>query len=173
MLYKEDDASHIKLIDFGLAKRVVPNEIMNKPNGTPYYIAPEVLKGSYTTQCDVWSMGVIMYIMLCGKPPFGGKHNKDIINNVLNGSYSMKNEIWNSVSDDAKDLIGKLLERSADMRLTAEEAFNHTWITNERNKENDLVKLDPQMFSNMENYIKHSKLRQSTLTYIASRIPES
>ena len=85
LLYKEDDPSHIKLIDFGLAKRVNPNEIMNKPNGTPYYIAPEVLKGSYTTQCDVWSMGVIMYIMLCGKPPFGGKQNKDIINNVLNG----------------------------------------------------------------------------------------
>ena len=119
LLYKEDDPSHIKLIDFGLAKRVNPNEIMNKPNGTPYYIAPEVLKGSYTTQCDVWSMGVIMYIMLCGKPPFGGKQNKDIINNVLNGSYSMKSEIWNSVSSDAKDLISKLLERSADLRLTA------------------------------------------------------
>ena len=49
LLYKEDDDSHIKLIDFGLAKRVIPNEVMNKPNGTPYYIAPEVLKGSYTT----------------------------------------------------------------------------------------------------------------------------
>ena len=128
LLYKEDDASHIKLIDFGLAKRVVPNEIMNKPNGTPYYIAPEVLKGSYTTQCDVWSMGVIMYIMLCGKPPFGGKHNKDIINNVLNGTFSMKSEIWGTVSNDAKDLISKLLERSADMRLTAYEAFEHPWI---------------------------------------------
>ena len=125
MLYKEDDPSHIKLIDFGLAKRVNPNEIMNKPNGTPYYIAPEVLKGSYTTQCDVWSMGVIMYIMLCGKPPFGGKQNKDIINNVLNGSYSMKSEIWNSVSSDAKDIISKLLERSADLRLTAQESYDH------------------------------------------------
>lgn len=69
-----------------------------------------------------------MYIMLCGKPPFGGKTNKDIINNVLNSTYSMKNEIWTTVSDDAKDLIGKLLERSADMRLTAQEAFDHPWI---------------------------------------------
>lgn len=109
LLYKEDDDSHIKLIDFGLAKRVIPNEVMNKPNGTPYYIAPEVLKGSYTTQCDVWSMGVIMFIMLCGKPPFGGKQNKDIINNVLHGSYSFKSEVWNSVSPDAKDIIGNLL----------------------------------------------------------------
>ena len=111
LLYKEDDDTHIKLIDFGLAKRVEPNEIMNKPNGTPYYIAPEVLKGSYTTQCDIWSMGVIMYIMLCGKPPFGGKQNKDIINNVLNSTYSMKNEVWNSISNDAKDMISKLLQR--------------------------------------------------------------
>jgi calcium-dependent protein kinase len=73
-------------------------------------------------------MGVIMYIMLCGKPPFGGKQNKDIINNVLNSTYSMKSEIWNSVSNEAKDLISKLLERSADMRLTAQEAFDHPWI---------------------------------------------
>ena len=98
---------------------------MNKPNGTPYYIAPEVLKGSYTTQCDVWSMGVIMFIMLSGKPPFGGKTNKDIINNVLNGSYSMKYEVWNTVSNEAKDLIQKILVRSADVRLTSQEAYEH------------------------------------------------
>jgi calcium-dependent protein kinase len=64
-------------------------------------------------------MGVIMYIMLCGKPPFGGKTNKDIINNVLNGSFNMKSELWNTISDDAKDIITKLLNRSADIRLTA------------------------------------------------------
>ena len=92
---------------------------MNKPNGTPYYIAPEVLKGSYTTQCDVWSMGVIMFIMLCGKPPFGGKTNKDIIKNVLNGSYNMKGDVWKNISNDAKDLISKILVRSADIRLTS------------------------------------------------------
>ena len=83
LLYNTDDDSHIKLIDFGLAKRVGQNEVMNAPNGTPYYIAPEVLKGSYTTQCDNWSMGVLLFIMLSGKPPFGGKTNKEIIDNVL------------------------------------------------------------------------------------------
>lgn len=173
LLYKKDDDSHIKLIDFGLAKRVVPNEIMNKPNGTPYYIAPEVLKGSYTTQCDIWSMGVIMFIMLCGKPPFGGKTNKDIINNVLNGSYNMNHEVWSTVSDDSKDLISKLLQRSADMRLTAQEAFDHPWIQQERDKENNLVELNPGIVQNMEHYMHQAKLRQTTLAYIASRIPES
>ena len=88
MLYKENDESHIKLIDFGLAKKVCGVELMTSTNGTPYYIAPEVLKGSYTTQCDNWSMGIVMYIMLCGKPPFGGENNNEILNNVLSGAYN-------------------------------------------------------------------------------------
>ena len=128
LLYNENDDSHIKLIDFGLARKVGQNEIMNAPNGTPYYIAPEVLRGSYTTQCDNWSMGVVLFIMLSGKPPFGGKSNKEIIDNVLKGEYSFKNPVWEHISDEAKDLIAKLLERQADCRLTAEEAYNHPWI---------------------------------------------
>lgn len=78
---------------------------MNAPNGTPYYIAPEVLKGSYTTQCDTWSMGVVMFIMLSGKPPFGGKGNKEILNNVLTGKYDFSGPQWTDISADAKDLI--------------------------------------------------------------------
>mmetsp|Transcript_96330 Transcript_96330/g.132515 ORF Transcript_96330/g.132515 Transcript_96330/m.132515 type:complete len:232 (+) Transcript_96330:265-960(+) len=128
LLYKENDDSFIKLIDFGLAKRVCKNEVMNAPNGTPYYIAPEVLKGSYTTQCDNWSMGVVMFIMLSGKPPFGGKSNKEIIDNVLKGEYNFNHPVWSVISDEAKDLIKKLLDRQADMRLTSEEAYNHPWI---------------------------------------------
>ena len=111
LLYNENDDSHIKLIDFGLARKVGQNEIMNAPNGTPYYIAPEVLRGSYTTQCDNWSMGVVLFIMLSGKPPFGGKSNKEIIDNVLRGQYSFSNPVWENISDVAKDLIAKLLER--------------------------------------------------------------
>ena len=99
------------------------NEVMNAPNGTPYYIAPEVLKGSYTTQCDNWSMGVVLFIMLSGKPPFGGRSNKEIIENVLKGTYSLASPVWEKISDSAKDLISKLLDRQADMRLTAEEAY--------------------------------------------------
>ena len=135
LLYKEDDDSHIKLIDFGLAKQIEANEVMNAPNGTPYYIAPEVLKGSYTTQCDNWSMGVVLFIMLSGKPPFGGKTNKEIIDNVLKGTYSFSNPVWDQISDDAKDLIQKLLNKQADERLTAEEAYAHPWIQQQKDKE--------------------------------------
>ena len=101
---------------------------MTTPNGTPYYIAPEVLKGSYTTACDNWSMGVVMYIMLSGKPPFHGKDNNEILNNVLHGSFDFKSPVWEQISDLAKDLIKNLLCRNADERLTATEAYNHPWI---------------------------------------------
>ena len=72
LLYSADDDSHIKLIDLGLAKRVGANEVMNAPNGTPYYIAPEVLNKNYNEKCDIWSAGVITYILLSGMPPFNG-----------------------------------------------------------------------------------------------------
>ncbi len=84
---------------------------MNTPNGTPYYIAPEVLKGSYTTQCDTWSMGVVMYIMLSGRPPFGGKNNNEILQSVMEGKYDFTAQNWTLVSEEAKDLISKLLEK--------------------------------------------------------------
>jgi calcium-dependent protein kinase len=109
LLYQDNDDSHIKLIDFGLAKKVSKNELMTTPNGTPYYIAPEVLKGSYTTQCDNWSMGVVMYIMLSGRPPFGGKNNNEILQNVLHGTFDFSATVWQSISSEAKDLISNLL----------------------------------------------------------------
>lgn len=101
---------------------------MNAPNGTPYYIAPEVLKGSYTTQCDNWSMGIVLFIMLSGKPPFGGKSNKEIVDNVLKGSYNYDNPVWAKISDPAKNFIDSLLNKQADERLTATEAYNHPWL---------------------------------------------
>lgn len=145
---------------------------MTAPNGTPYYIAPEVLKGSYTTQCDNWSMGVVLFIMMSGKPPFGGKSNKEIIDNVLKGQYSFKNPVWDHISDTAKDLIAKLLERQADERLTAEEAYNHPWIQQQREKEFADVEISKDVFSNMENYMNAVQLKRTTLSFIASRIPE-
>ena len=73
-------------------------------------------------------MGIVLFIMLSGKPPFGGKANKEIIENVLRGSYNYNNPVWENISDLAKDFINKLLCREADERLTAEEAYNHPWL---------------------------------------------
>ena len=145
---------------------------MNAPNGTPYYIAPEVLKGSYTTQCDNWSMGVVLFIMLSGKPPFGGKANKEIIDNVLRGTYNYNNPVWENISAEAKDLIDKLLNKQADERLTAEEAYNHPWLAQQREKEFGNVAISMDVFTNMQSYMDSVQLKRTTLSLIASRIPE-
>ena len=118
-MYRENDDTHIKLIDFGLGKRLNPRGIRDGQGGSPFYMAPEVLKGSYTKKCDVWSMGVVMYTMLCGEPPFWGRNNKEILNNVKKGEFKMRGKVWDRVSHIAKDLVGKLLQKCPENRLTA------------------------------------------------------
>lgn len=172
LLYQEDDDSHIKLIDFGLAKKVTKDELMTTPNGTPYYIAPEVLKGSYTALCDNWSMGVVMYIMLSGKPPFTGKDNNEILHNVLHTQFDFKTPVWEQISEQAKDLISKLLCRNADERLTAEEAFNHPWIQQQKDLEEHSLKISSEVFDNMMDYMESINMKKTSLHFLASRIPE-
>lgn len=101
---------------------------MNRINGTPYYIAPEVLKGSYDEKCDVWSCGVILYIFLCGYPPFNGESDSDIMKAVKKGVYEMPEEEWDSVSKDAKDLVRGMLCLDTKKRLSAKDCLNHPWI---------------------------------------------
>ena len=86
--------------------------------GTPYYVAPEVLKGNYDKQCDVWSLGVILFVFLCGYPPFYGDNNDEILQMVARQEVEYDGEEWDSISNDAKDLINKLITRP-ERRLTA------------------------------------------------------
>lgn len=88
--------------------------------GTPYYIAPEVIKKSYNEKCDLWSAGVIMFILLSGHPPFGGRNENQIMQKVQSGKYNFNNPVWNNISDDAKNLIDSLLERDVSKRFSAE-----------------------------------------------------
>jgi calcium-dependent protein kinase len=82
LLDTEGENGIIKVIDFGTSQKFDPNQKMNQTYGTPYYIAPEILQGEYTERCDVWSCGVILYILLCGKPPFDGDTDEEILKNV-------------------------------------------------------------------------------------------
>lgn len=95
--------------DFGLAARAGPTTVLATKAGTPYYVAPQVLQGKYTYKCDMWSAGVIMYILLCGYPPFHGDNDAEILAKVKSGKFSFNDQDWKNVSMEAKDLIRKLL----------------------------------------------------------------
>jgi calcium-dependent protein kinase len=101
---------------------------MNQKYGTPYYIAPEVLKRHYDEKCDIWSCGVILYVLLCGYPPFNGANDKEIMEKVEKGEYKLYGAEWEHVSEEAKIFLRDLLEVEPERRLTAEQAFNHAWI---------------------------------------------
>lgn len=102
----------IKVIDFGTSQVFDEKKHeMHKMYGTPYYIAPEVLTGKYTEKCDIWSIGVILYVMLSGKAPFNGSNDREILKKVAAATYSFSGEIWSKRSEDVKNFIRKLLEK--------------------------------------------------------------
>jgi len=108
----QEDNSEVKLIDFGLSKRYEIWEAYMKMTavvGTPFYIAPEVLKGSYGKECDILSLGIMLYVFLCGYPPFEGASPQEILTNVSVQELPFAPENWDSISVLAKDLVSKLL----------------------------------------------------------------
>ncbi|CDW87482.1 protein kinase domain containing protein [Stylonychia lemnae] len=170
MLKNKDDITNIKLIDFGLAKDFSEQQAMQTPSGSPYYIAPEVFSSKYNEKCDLWSIGVVLYILLSGKVPFPGESNKEIIENVVKGDYHFNHEAFLSVSALAKDLIKKLLVKDIDQRYSAVEAYNHPWIQkSEEILDNEIA---AEAFDNMKNFMQAVNLKKTTLIYLASKLPE-
>jgi serine/threonine protein kinase len=120
--------SDIKLIDFGLSRRLRHGEErMSNRVGTCYYMSPEVLKHEYDNACDVWSVGVVAYILLCGYPPFNGS-NDMIQESILKGSLCFSGKGWGDKSNDAKDFISCLLRKDVN-RLSAQQALRHPWLS--------------------------------------------
>ena len=98
---------------------------MHQTYGTPYYIAPEILAGEYNEKCDVWSCGVILYILLCGRPPFDGENDDEILENVSKGIYKISGPIWSKVSVEGIDLVRKMLMFDPEKRISANAAMTH------------------------------------------------
>ena len=127
---KDESTAVIKIIDFGLSRHDhdVKQGIMNTKVGTPYYVAPEVLNREYTKSCDIWSIGVITYILLCGYPPFYGDTDNQIFDAVRTARFDFPSPDWDGISDSAKDFVSALLQRTPSNRPTAASALEHAWI---------------------------------------------
>ncbi|XP_059800432.1 MAP kinase-activated protein kinase 2-like [Hemitrygon akajei] len=134
LLYTTKDFNAVlKLTDFGFAKETTLHNSLATPCYTPYYVAPEVLgPEKYDKSCDMWSLGVIMYILLCGYPPFYSNHGLAISpgmkKRIRMGQYEFPNPEWSEVSEEAKDLIRQVLKTDPTERMTITEFMNHPWI---------------------------------------------
>ncbi|CAG5120428.1 unnamed protein product [Candidula unifasciata] len=146
LLYSDKtDKGILKLTDFGFAKEIGQRKSLQTPCYTPYYVAPEVLgPEKYDKSCDMWSLGVIMYILLCGYPPFYSNHGAAISpgmkKRIRNGQYEFPNPEWSRVSSEAKDLIRGLLRTDPDKRLDIVQVMQNKWVA-----DNTLVPPTPLM----------------------------
>jgi len=119
----------VVLSDFGLSKIMGEETMMSTACGTPYYVAPEVLSASgYDREVDLWSIGVITYLLLCGFPPFYGESLPEVFEQIMKAEFDFPDPYWTEISKEAKDFISKLLVVDAKKRLTAVQALQHPWV---------------------------------------------
>lgn len=118
----------IKLIDFGFATKCNDRERLKGKIGTPYYVAPEVLKGTYGKECDMWSLGIMTYYMLIGDPPFNAESDSELFETIIMTDVPYHQDYWSNVSPLWMDFLKKLLVKEPEYRLTAREAACHPWI---------------------------------------------
>ncbi|KAG2536059.1 calcium-dependent protein kinase 9-like [Panicum virgatum] len=164
---KSEDAQ-LKAIDFGLSVFFKPGERFTEIVGSPYYMAPEVLRRNYGPEVDIWSAGVILYILLCGVPPFWAETEQGVARAILRGSLDLQREPWPRISEGAKSLVRQMLQMDPRKRPTAQQVLEHPWLQNERKAPNvplgDVVRARLQQFSAM------NKLKKKAMRVIAEHL---
>ena len=160
----------LKIIDWGCAMSFSKNKKMTEADGTAYYIAPEVLNENYDEKCDVWSCGVILYIMLCGYPPFNGETDEEIFEQVKKGKIEYPKEEWNNVSKEGKDLVEQMLKYDPNKRLSAKESLAHPWFSKFKGQTKTDKKMAKNVLSNMKRFKKNRKLEQATVSFIINQL---
>jgi calcium-dependent protein kinase len=161
-----DVHSKLKLIDFGLAKSISKEKLMTTKTGTCYYVSPEILTGPYTSKCDIWSLGVILFMMLSGYPPFDGETDRDILEAVKRGNLQFAEPVWDLISDSAKDLLSHLLDRDPEARYSAEQVIGHRWFSQFINSPETPAVVDTTM---LKMYQTSVKFRKAVLNYMATQ----
>ena len=170
----EDGFYRVKVCDFGTSKAFKIGDTEKQLVGSAYYIAPEVIQKKYNLKCDLWSCGVIMFVLLTKKPPFGGRNDAIIMQNIQIGKY--KEHLLDEYSPYAKELVALLLEKNIKKRINAEQALNHPWFDVFKCKDilTDIQDKDTikRFIENLKNYKRGSIIQETALAFLVHNYPD-
>lgn len=169
LLSSRSSGGIIKATDFGLSRFFKEGELLDEIVGSPFYVAPEVLQRRYNKEADIWSCGVILYILLSGSPPFQGNSTQQIFRNIISQPLDLKSAAWEHVSDAAKDCVRRMLSRDPKRRLTAEQVLRHPWM-----RENGLAgqeDMTPEVLTRLKTFGQMNHLKKEALKIIARKLP--
>ncbi|KXZ53911.1 hypothetical protein GPECTOR_6g829 [Gonium pectorale] len=158
----------LKLTDFGLGMFFKPGERFRDLVGSPYYVAPEVLGFDYSHEADMWSLGVILYILLSGLPPFWGDTNEQIFCMIRTAPLDFETEPWPHISPAAKDCVWRLLERDPSRRATSEQILRHEWLASQGVAPN--VPLDSVVLRRLRHFAQMNKLKKACLMVVGQQL---
>ncbi|XP_076890856.1 CDPK-related kinase 3-like [Bidens hawaiensis] len=169
LFMSKNEDSDMKLIDFGLSDFIRPEERLNDIVGSAYYVAPEVLHRSYSLEADIWSIGVISYILLCGSRPFWARTESGIFRAVLRADPNFDDTPWPSVSPEAKDFVKRLLNKDFRKRMSAAQALTHPWLSSE----NHPIPLDILIYKLVKLYLHSSPFKRAALKALSKALTEN
>lgn len=161
----------LKIIDFGLACRCNPDKFMTTRVGTPYYMAPQVIRGVYKKQSDIWSCGVIMYVLLCGYPPFDSDNELHIFRKAKEGKVIFYRRDWSHISKDARDLVRRMLTVSETERISPGEALSHSWV-GQRAPRASTAALPSNFFESLQSFRTQCRLNRAAWHVVAGEMNE-
>ncbi|WCJ35056.1 Calcium-dependent protein kinase [Euphorbia peplus] len=170
LLVSKSENSPLKATDFGLSVFIEEGKVYKDIVGSPYYVAPEVLNRSYGKEIDVWSAGIMLYILLSGVPPFWGENEKGIFDAILKGHLDLQSLPWPKISASAKDLVRKMLARDPKKRITAAQALEHPWLKVDGEASDKPI--DSAVLIRMKQFRAMNKLKKLALKVIAENLSE-
>ncbi|KAJ6820595.1 calcium-dependent protein kinase 19-like [Iris pallida] len=167
LLATKNEGAMLKATDFGLSIFFEEGKVYRDIVGSAYYVAPEVLKRRYGKEVDIWSAGVILYILLSGVPPFWAEHEKGIFDAILEGQIDFESSPWPSISKDAKDLVRRMLTQDPKKRITSAQVLEHPWIREGGASDKPI---DSAVLSRMKQFRAMNKLKKLALKVIAENL---
>ncbi len=165
----KSDFSEIKIIDFGLSRKNLTEDDLHSIVGSPFYVAPEVLDGNYDSKCDIWSIGIITYCLLSGKPPFYSDNRDELFKKIKIENVCFSNKIWENISNEAIGFIKVVLNKNPKKRPNSKTILEHKWFKKILEEELSLNQLDPDILTSLKKFQQPRLLTKAILKFIVKQ----